>query len=145
MFGNSGKKQNEEALNARNHIAQGTTINGTLVSSGGLRIDGHFEGDITAEGKLVIGEKGYVKGTITCNDSEIEGKINGTITGKGLMYLKATAVFEGDLNYGQLKTDPGATINGRTTKIVEGQSSKKVIPSANGQSKSKEKVAATAG
>ena len=56
MFGNNGKKQNEEAINARNHIAQGTTIKGTLVSSGGLRIDGEFEGDITAEGKLVIGE-----------------------------------------------------------------------------------------
>ncbi|MFY0673225.1 MAG: polymer-forming cytoskeletal protein [Bacteroidia bacterium] len=142
MFGNNGKKQNSDALNARNHIAQGTTIKGTLVSSGGLRIDGHFEGDITAEGKLVIGEKGHVKGTITCNDSEIEGTINGIVHGKGLMYLKATANFEGELNYGQLKTDPGATINGKTLKIVEGQISKKVIPNANGQSK--EKVAAKA-
>lgn len=142
MFGNNGKKQNADALNARNHIAQGTTINGTLISAGGLRIDGHFEGDITAEGKLVIGEKGFVKGTITCNDSEIEGKINGTVLGKGLMYLKATAVFEGELNYGQLKTDPGATINGRTLKIVDGQKAKPVIPTANGQSKSKEKISA---
>lgn len=142
MFGNNGKKQNEEAINARNHIAQGTTIKGTLVSSGGLRIDGEFEGDITAEGKLVIGEKGFVKGNIICNDGEIEGKINGTLLGKGLLYFKATAIFDGELKYGDIKTDPGAAINGTTFKITEGQSAMKVNPSVNGQSKSKEKISA---
>ncbi|MGB0429943.1 MAG: bactofilin family protein [Bacteroidia bacterium] len=143
MFGKSGnKKESQENINARNHIAQGTTMKGTLVSSGGLRIDGNFEGDITAEGKFIIGEKGFVKGNIECNDAEIEGTINGNIIGKGLIYMKASSVFDGDMKYGDLKTDPGVAINGHTTKLKDGKVTSKPNASTNGQAKPNQKVAA---
>ena len=47
------------------------------------------------------------------------------------------------MKYGEIKTDPGAAINGHTSKIGANQS-KTISPSANGQSKSKEKVTAKA-
>ncbi|MBI3142831.1 MAG: polymer-forming cytoskeletal protein [Bacteroidetes bacterium] len=111
MFSNK-KKENSEALDARNHVAQGTLMKGTLTSQGGLRIDGKVEGDIEAIGKLVIGEKGEVIGNITCKDAEIEGKVSGTINSSGLIYFKPTATMEGELSAHSMKMDPGAVYIG---------------------------------
>lgn len=135
MFNNS--KKAEEAVNARNHIGQGTTVKGAIESSGGLRIDGRLEGEIEATGKLVIGEKGEVDGKITCKDAEVEGSIKGSINSSGLLYLKSTAQVEGEIYAHQVKTDPGAIVNG----TIDMQSARQKTPSVNGQSK-KEQVKA---
>lgn len=135
MFNNS--KKAEEAVNARNHIGQGTIVKGAIESSGGLRIDGRLEGEIEATGKLVIGEKGEVEGKITCSDAEVEGMIKGSIKSSGLLYLKATARVEGEVFANQMKTDPGAIING----TIDMQSNRQQTPSLNGKSK-KEQVKA---
>lgn len=138
MFKNS-KKEAEEAINARNHVAQGTTVKGSLESQGGLRIDGVVDGQIDSIGKLVIGEKGLVKGQVTCKDAEIEGTVSGNINSSGLLYLKATAVVEGDITSHLMKMDPGAVFNGNNDM----KSASQKAPSLNGQnSKSKERVTA---
>ena len=129
MFNNS--KKAEEAVNARNHIGQGTHIEGSIESSGGLRIDGSLKGEIEATGKLVIGEKGQVKGKITCKDAEIEGQISGSINSSGLLYFKSTAQVEGEIYAHQVKTDPGAVING----TIDMQSARQQTPSVNGKAK----------
>lgn len=141
MFKNS-KKEADEAINARNHVAHGTTLKGSLESQGGLRVDGVVDGEIEAIGKLVIGEKGFVKGQITCKDAEIEGTITGNINASGLLYLKATAHVEGDITVHQMKMDPGAIFIGNNDM----KSASQKAPSVNGKTnKSKERVAAKIG
>lgn len=130
MF-NKSKKEAEEALHARNHVAQGTNLKGTIESQGGLRIDGKVDGEIDAVGKLVIGEKGEVKGLIKCKDAEIEGSIKGNINSSGLLYLKATARIEGDITTHQIKMDPGAVFIGN----CDMNSANQKAHSLNGQSK----------
>jgi len=130
------KKSNEEAIDARNHVAQGTLVKGSLESQGGLRIDGKVEGEIESIGKLVIGEKGEVVGQITCKDAEIEGKVKGNLNSSGLLYLKATAFVEGDITSHSMKMDPGAVFIGNSdmrsanqqapTTAVNGQAKKAV-------------------
>ena len=141
MFKNS-KKEADEAINARNHVAHGTTVKGSLESQGGLRIDGVFEGEVEAIGKLVIGEKGLVKGQITCKDAEIEGTVTGNINSSGLLYLKATSKIEGDITAHQMKMDPGSVFIGNSDM----KSASQKAPSLNGQAnKSKERVSAKVG
>ena len=131
MFGK--KSNNEDIHNSRNHIAHGTTLRGTIEASGGLRIDGKVEGDVIAVGKLVIGDKGRIDGTINCKDAEIEGTVNGNITASGLLYFKATARVIGDIDANQMKIDPGARHNGHMNIKVEAQST----PELNGKQKAK--------
>ncbi|WP_309477229.1 bactofilin family protein [Tenacibaculum aquimarinum] len=54
---NEPKKSSE-----RNILAQNTQIIGNITSDGDFRIDGTLEGNLTTDGRVVIGAKGLVKG-----------------------------------------------------------------------------------
>ena len=52
-----------------NALTAGSKIIGTIVADSDIRIDGRVEGDMQCSGKVVIGEKGSVKGSIASADT----------------------------------------------------------------------------
>ena len=58
-------------------IESSTRVKGDIVSEGDFRIDGALEGSIKTKGKVVVGKDGSIKGTVSCSNADIEGKING--------------------------------------------------------------------
>ena len=60
-----------------NALTAGSKIIGTIVADSDIRIDGRVEGDMQCSGKVVIGEKGSVKGSIACQNAEIMGLLDG--------------------------------------------------------------------
>ena len=56
-----------------NIIAAGTKIVGKVSVESDFRLDGEVEGDIFGKSKVVIGEKGNLKGSLTCANAEIIG------------------------------------------------------------------------
>lgn len=116
----SGKKQNRfEGTSERaiNRIAEGTTMSGNLSSEGSIRIDGEFDGNLETQGRLVIGERGQVTGTIRCKQCEVEGKLDGEVVVEELLALKGSSRVEGDVKYGQLSVEEGAVVTG-TLQLV---------------------------
>jgi cytoskeletal protein CcmA (bactofilin family) len=95
-----------------NRICEGTEIKGTIKSSTDYRIDGKIEGNIQCDGKIIIGEKGYIKGEIVSKNMEVSGKIDGNISIDGLLTLKSTAVIEGEIITNKLVIEVGAAFNG---------------------------------
>ena len=95
----------------QNRISQGTKIVGNITSEGGFRIDGIIEGEINTTGKVVLGAAGKIKGTLICNDADIEGKVDGILKVSNLLALKGTAHLEGEVTTGKLAVEPGATFN----------------------------------
>jgi cytoskeletal protein CcmA (bactofilin family) len=95
-----------------NRICDGTEIKGSVKSSADFRIDGRIEGNVQCEGKIIVGEKGYIKGEIVSKNMEISGKVDGTVSTEGLLSLKSTAVFEGEITTGKLIIEVGAVFNG---------------------------------
>jgi cytoskeletal protein CcmA (bactofilin family) len=95
-----------------NRICDGTEIKGTIKSSTDYRIDGHIEGNIQCEGKIIIGEKGYVKGEIVSKNMEVSGKIEGNISIDGLLTLRSSASVEGEIMTNKLVIEVGARFNG---------------------------------
>ena len=59
-----GIKQKDEnsAGGLHNALAAGTTIKGNIITETDFRLDGKVEGDISCNGKIVIGPKGSVTG-----------------------------------------------------------------------------------
>ena len=55
-----GIKQKDEnsAGGLHNALAAGTTIKGNIITETDFRLDGKVEGDISCNGKIVIGPKG---------------------------------------------------------------------------------------
>jgi cytoskeletal protein CcmA (bactofilin family) len=95
-----------------NRICEGTEIKGSVKSSTDFRIDGKIEGNIQCEGKIIIGEKGYIKGEIVSKNMEVSGKVEGTISIEGLLSFKSTAVVEGEITTSKLIIEVGAVFNG---------------------------------
>lgn len=82
-----------------NTIEKNTTFVGNFVSESDFRIDGAFEGSIETKGKVVIGEKGSINGTIVCNSADIAGNFTGTIQVKDLLSESLRVQLKGTLPY----------------------------------------------
>ena len=98
-------------------IAPGTTIEGTLKFSEGLRVDGNVVGDIRAEGDkpsiLVISESARVTGAVHAGHVIVNGHVKGPIHASDLLELHPKAKIEGDVFYKALEMHQGAAIFGQ--------------------------------
>jgi len=95
-----------------NIIGAGTSIEGDVVSSGDIRIDGSLKGTIKTRGKLVIGPSGSLEGEVHCQNADISGSIRGKVNVAELLSLKATAKVSGEISTGKLAIEPGADFSG---------------------------------
>ncbi|MCK5535196.1 MAG: polymer-forming cytoskeletal protein [Bacteroidales bacterium] len=111
-------KTQEIENKAINIIGAGTRIIGEITSTGDIRIDGYLEGNIEAKGRLVVGTSGHIKGTVSCRNADVSGKMEGKITVNELLSVKASATLDGDIITSKLAIDPGAIFTG-TCKMNE--------------------------
>jgi cytoskeletal protein CcmA (bactofilin family) len=105
--------------NPINIITKGTTIKGAISAVGDFRLDGTLEGNITLNGKLVVGESGFIKGNVVCQNANIIGRVDGNISVKELLALNSTANVKGDILINRLSIEPGATFSGSCRMLDE--------------------------
>lgn len=95
-----------------NIIGAGTSIEGDIVSSGDIRIDGTLKGTVKTRGKLVVGPSGNVEGEVSCQNADISGNVRGKINVTELLALKSTGKVNGEISTGKLAIEPGADFSG---------------------------------
>lgn len=95
-----------------NSLTQGSKIEGNIIADNDFRIDGEVQGDIICKGKVVIGQHGILKGTISCVNAEIIGKVTGNINVSESLTLRSTANIQGEVKTKILVVEPNAVFNG---------------------------------
>ncbi len=115
MFVNKKNEKNQDQQRSFNLIATGTDINGNIMTSGDLRIDGRIAGDVSCTAKLIIGENGIVVGNIHCKSGEVSGTVEGRIIAVENLQLNQTATVKGDIESVHFIVESGATITGHCT------------------------------
>ena len=108
MIGSRNRSTASIGMDNINRIVEGTVIEGVIRSESNLRIDGEFTGELITKGRLVVGPKGKVQGTVHCLCCDVEGTLEGEVTVLELLAMKATSTVQGDLYYGQLSVEAGA-------------------------------------
>ena len=108
MIGSRNRSTTLNNMDNINRIVEGTVIEGAIRSESNLRIDGEFTGELITKGRLVVGPKGKVQGTVHCLCCDVEGTLEGEVTVLELLAMKATSTVQGDLYYGQLSVEAGA-------------------------------------
>lgn len=116
-------------VNEISRISTGTTLKGTLVSDNDIRVDGSFEGRIESKGKVVIGEKAFIKGDIYCQNIDLEGTVSGNLYVSGALFLKDGCKVTGNLNVRRLSVELGAEFNGNC-KMFDADSAEFPAPEA---------------
>ena len=94
-------------------LGSGIAWHGAIRGKGGVRVEGAFEGDITLDGMLVVGETGRV----TCEHVHAEtvivaGALRGDVTAKKVEIRKSGRVW-GDVITESFSTEEGAFLRGQ--------------------------------
>jgi len=96
-------------------LSAGINWTGNLGGSGGVRIEGTFEGDIAMRGLLVVGETGRVTSkTLRANTVIIAGTVKGDITAERLE-IRSTGKVWGNVVTSSFSTEEGAFLRGQIT------------------------------
>jgi cytoskeletal protein CcmA (bactofilin family) len=94
-------------------LGNGITWQGNLRGSGGVRIEGAFEGEIAVNGLLVIGETGRVScPNVRANTVIVGGALRGNITAEKVE-IRSTGRVWGDVNAVTFTTEEGAFLRGQ--------------------------------
>ena len=106
-------------------IAQGSRIEGNLIFTDGLRVDGEVTGDIRANTTqpsiLVVSESATITGQIHADHVIINGTVRGPIYATELLELQPKAKIEGDVYYKSLEMHQGAVISGKLGLLTDAE------------------------
>jgi cytoskeletal protein CcmA (bactofilin family) len=96
-------------------LSAGINWKGNIGGSGGVRIEGTFEGDITMRGLLVVGETGRVTcQNLSANTVIVAGAVKGDITAEKLE-IRSTGKVWGNVVTETFSTEEGAFLRGQIT------------------------------
>ena len=93
-------------------IDQGSEFSGKLSFKDTVRIDGRFEGEISSENTLIVGESGVVHADILSETVIISGEVQGDIIARVQVTLHKTSTVVGNLRTPRLLIEDGAAFNG---------------------------------
>ena len=106
-------------------IGADTRITGDIQFSGGLRVDGTINGNVTEQSStpstLIIGEHGRIDGAVKVSKIFIVGKVVGPVKALQYIELQAKAKLMGDLHYKTLEMHTGAVIEGKLVYLGDAE------------------------
>jgi len=110
-------------------LSSDLTIQGNVLTSGDIQIEGIVEGDIRAH-TLVVGESATVKGEVIAEEVIVHGRVVGRLRGLKVR-LSTSARCEGDIVHKTIAIESGAHFEGSVQRQDDplGKGAKDVRPS----------------
>ena len=91
-------------------ISADLVVNGTLISTGDLQIDGRVEGDVRSQ-SLVVGDNAFIHGELCAEEVTVRGRVQGSIRARKVL-LCATSHVEGNILHEAFAVETGAFFEG---------------------------------
>jgi cytoskeletal protein CcmA (bactofilin family) len=110
MFGN--KKKLDMTDQVETLIGPSTSFKGSLNTTGALRIDGQYEGDITTTADIIVGESGQITAAVAARNAVVAGSVTGNMDIGDKLELLPTAKVVGDIKVASLIIGEGAVFKG---------------------------------
>ncbi len=133
MFSSDNKKLKEiNTTNVSTIIGEGTTIQGDVLYTGGLHVDGTIIGDVAAESgtatTLTLSKLGSIQGSVNVPTVVIDGAVEGDVTSSERVQLIANSRITGNVTYNLIEMEVGAEVNGQLLRHKVEQSNVSQIP-----------------
>ena len=93
-------------------LGSGTEYQGQLNFKGTVRIDCRFLGNITSDGKLILGKEANLEGVVTVKELVVHGVLNGEAIVTNRTILHQDAKVSGTLSTATLVMEEGALLQG---------------------------------
>jgi cytoskeletal protein CcmA (bactofilin family) len=103
-------------------IGPNTAVWGNIDSGGFTRVDGSVRGDMSAKGRVIIGEKARMKSNVSGTQITVGGVVFGNVIASERLIVLSTGLVIGDVITRRIQADEGCIIHG---KIIVCQSEEK--------------------
>jgi len=102
----------------RSVIARPTRIEGRVLGSGEVLVEGKIKGSIDVDGKVRVAEQGRVEADVHARLVTVAGTVTGNITAGDRIILEPTAQVDGDITAPRILIEDGATFKGQVNMKV---------------------------
>ena len=96
-----------------------TMFKGRMVFSNSLIVKGRYDGEIEAEGNILIEETALVRAKVKANNLELFGTLQGDVELKGKLDLSSEASLSGDVKVKSITIEQGAFFKGHVTMLKD--------------------------
>ncbi len=131
-----GKKKAFSAARIDTLVGEGTEINGDLVFSGGLHVDGKINGNVVVEegstAILILSEFGRIEGEVRVPNMVLNGEIVGDVYGSTRVELAPKSRIRGSVYYNLIEIAIGAEVNGGLVHQPHGEQMPKRLEDKSG-------------
>jgi cytoskeletal protein CcmA (bactofilin family) len=100
-------------------VGRGISLQGTVQDAERLVVEGTIEATMIHATELAISPGGVFKGEIEVEDAEIAGMIDGTLTARGSLIVRATGKVLGTARCRRLQVEDGGQITGRIEMLTD--------------------------
>jgi len=100
-------------------VGRGISVQGTVQDAERLVVEGTVEASMIHATELAIAQGGVFKGEVEVEDAEIAGTIDGTLTARGSLIVRATGRVLGTARCRRLQVEDGGQITGRIEMITD--------------------------
>nr|WP_254070552.1 polymer-forming cytoskeletal protein [Acidisphaera sp. L21] len=94
-------------------VGRGISVQGTVQDAERLVVEGTVEASMIHATELSISPGGMFKGEVEVEDAEVAGTIDGTLTARGNLVVRATGRVLGTARCRRLQVEDGGHITGR--------------------------------
>ena len=100
-------------------VGRGISVQGTVTDAERLIVEGTFEASMIHATELIIAPGGIFKGEVEVEDTEIAGTIDGTLTARGNLIVRASGKVLGTARCRRLQVEDGGQITGRIEMLTD--------------------------
>ena len=94
-------------------LGKGSRVSGKLQFEGTVRIEGHVDGEISAQDTLIIGESAVVNAQVTGSSIVIHGRVTGDVTAQKRLEIRAPGKLFGNIATPSLVIHEGVVFEGQ--------------------------------
>jgi cytoskeletal protein CcmA (bactofilin family) len=100
-------------------IGRGISVHGSIQDAERLEVQGIVEAQMIQAIELSIAPGGMFRGAVEVEEAEISGTIDGTVTARGTLVVRATGRVLGTARCRRLQVEDGGQISGQIEMITE--------------------------
>ena len=101
-------------------VGRGISVQGIVQDAERLVVEGTVEATMIHATELSIAQGGVFRGEVEVEDAEVAGTIDGTLTVRGNLVVRATGKVLGTARCRRLQVEDGGAITGRIEMLAEG-------------------------
>ena len=126
-----GSKKNQAVAKIETLIGQNTQVNGDVVFSGGLHVDGIIKGNVIADAEtgslLTLSENGVIEGEVRVPHIVLNGCVKGDVHAFERIELASKARVVGNVHYNLIEMLLGAEVNGKLVRLGDEDDEPKLL------------------